>query len=136
VRDELRGASARVELDDRTESISRKIRDAELRRIPYMLVVGDREQEAGEVGLREHTRGDAGAFTIAAFRARLDDEIARRALRSTAGVVTGSTADGGQSATAGGLIGSTADGGHGSTADESSASTAAESARTTAREGR
>jgi threonyl-tRNA synthetase len=46
----------RAELDDRTESVGRKIRDAELRKIPYMLVVGDREQEAGEVGVREHRR--------------------------------------------------------------------------------
>ncbi len=136
VRDELRGAGARVELDDRTESISRKIRDAELRRIPYMLVVGDREQEAEKVALREHRRGDAGAFTIDAFRARLEDEIARRALRATVGVVSGSTADGAPSATAGGLIGSTADGGHGSNADESSTSTADESPPTTAGEGR
>ena len=50
----------RAELDDRTESVGRKIRDAELRKIPYMLVVGDREAEAGEVGVREHRGGDTG----------------------------------------------------------------------------
>ena len=44
--DRLRGAGLRAEVDDRTESVGRKIRDAELRKIPYMLVVGDREQEA------------------------------------------------------------------------------------------
>ncbi len=44
--DRLRAAGLRAELDDRTESVGRKIRDAELRKIPYMLVVGDREQEA------------------------------------------------------------------------------------------
>ncbi|MGO9754712.1 MAG: threonine--tRNA ligase [Solirubrobacteraceae bacterium] len=81
VLDELYAAGARVELDDRTESISRKIRDAELRKIPYMLVVGDREQETGGVGLREHGRGDAGAFAIEQFRRRLATEIVRRSPR-------------------------------------------------------
>src|SRR3954452_25384834 len=43
VRDELIGAGVRAELDERTESVGRKIRDAELRKVPYMLVIGDRE---------------------------------------------------------------------------------------------
>ena len=60
VRNQLSAAGVRVELDDRTESVGRKIRDAELRKVPFMLVVGDREQEAGEVGVREHRAGDAG----------------------------------------------------------------------------
>ncbi len=81
--DELFAAGTRVVLDDRTESISRKIRDAELRKIPYMLVVGDREQDAGEVGLREHGRGDAGALAIGAFGARLATEIELRSPRAT-----------------------------------------------------
>ncbi len=80
--DQLRAAGARAELDDRTESISRKIRDAELRKIPYMLVVGDREQEAGEVGLRLHGSGDAGALAVDEFRTRLIDEIQLRSLRA------------------------------------------------------
>jgi threonyl-tRNA synthetase len=78
VRDELAAGGARVELDDRSESIARKIREAELRKIPYMLVVGDREREAGEVALREHREGDAGAVTVAAFRERLAGEIKNR----------------------------------------------------------
>ena len=49
---ELRQAGVRPELDERTESVGRKIRDAELRKIPYMLVVGDREAQAGEVAVR------------------------------------------------------------------------------------
>ena len=52
----------RVELDDRSESIGRKIRDAELRRSRYMLVVGEREQREGAVAVREHRAGDTGAF--------------------------------------------------------------------------
>jgi threonyl-tRNA synthetase len=70
----LRDAGIRAELDDRSESVARKIRDAELRKIPYMLVVGDREQEAGEVGLRAHGRGDEGSVPVEAFVARVEEE--------------------------------------------------------------
>ena len=48
------------EVDDRTESVGRKIREAELRKVPYMLVVGDREAEAGAAPLRRHGEGDLG----------------------------------------------------------------------------
>jgi threonyl-tRNA synthetase len=72
-------AGLRAEVDDRTESVARKIRDAELRKIPYMLVVGDREQESDEVALREHRRGDAGSLTVEAFIERLDEETKSRA---------------------------------------------------------
>ncbi len=71
VRGRLTESGLRAELDERTESIARKIRDAELRRIPYMLVVGDRESEAGEVGVREHGGGDTGAEPIEAFADRI-----------------------------------------------------------------
>ena len=60
----LRTAGLRAELDDRDESVGRKIRDAELRKIPYMLVVGDREQERDEVGVREHRHGDRGSELV------------------------------------------------------------------------
>jgi threonyl-tRNA synthetase len=68
---ELRGAGLRVEVDERTESVGRKIRDAELRKAPYMLVVGDREAEDGTVAVREHRKGDTGTETVADFAARL-----------------------------------------------------------------
>ena len=74
----LREAGVRADLDDRVESVGRKIRDAELRKIPYMLVVGDREQETGEVALREHGRGDAGAVTVTAFIERVRVETTNR----------------------------------------------------------
>jgi threonyl-tRNA synthetase len=60
----LRGAGLRAELDERGESVSRKIRDAELKKIPYLLVVGDREQESGLVAVREHHGGDRGAMAV------------------------------------------------------------------------
>ena len=64
----LAEAGLRVELDDRTESVGRKIRDAELRKIPYMLVVGDREAERDEVSVREHRAGDTGTAIRASVR--------------------------------------------------------------------
>jgi threonyl-tRNA synthetase len=79
--DRLAAEGVRIELDERTESVSRKIRDAEMRKIPYMLVVGDREQEADELGLREHGKGDAGSVSIAAFAERIGAEIKSRSAR-------------------------------------------------------
>jgi threonyl-tRNA synthetase len=81
VRARLTAAGLRAELDDRTESVGRKIRDAELRKIPYMLVVGDREAERDEVAVREHRGGDAGAVPVQAFAQRLADESKTRSMR-------------------------------------------------------
>ena len=75
---QLRAARVRVELDERTESIGRKIRDAELQKIPYMLVLGDREQAAGEVAVRRHREGDEGSVAVAEFVARVVEETASR----------------------------------------------------------
>jgi threonyl-tRNA synthetase len=76
---QLRAAGIRSELDDRGESVGRQIRDAELRKVPFMLVVGDREQAAGEVGVREHKRGDSGSLPVADFIARVQQLVASRA---------------------------------------------------------
>jgi threonyl-tRNA synthetase len=70
---ELRTGGVRVEVDDRTESVGRKIRDAELRKIPYMLVVGDREAQERAVSLRRHREGDLGTVALADVPARLVD---------------------------------------------------------------
>src|SRR5437763_3446245 len=78
VRERLGAAGLRAELDDRDESVGRKIRDAELRKIPYMLVVGDREQQSGEVGVREHRGGDRGSEPLQALIARLLKEVESR----------------------------------------------------------
>ena len=67
----LRDAGVRVAVDDRSESVGKKIRDAELGRYPYMLVVGDREEEAGAVAVRSHADGDLGAMAVAEFAARV-----------------------------------------------------------------
>ena len=67
----LRAAGLRAELDDRSESVGRKIREAELRKLPVMLVVGDREAEARAVALRRHGEGDVGTLGIDEAVARL-----------------------------------------------------------------
>jgi threonyl-tRNA synthetase len=64
VQERLRAAGARVELDDRGESIARKIREAELRKIPYMLIVGDREAADGTASVRVHGGEDRGALPL------------------------------------------------------------------------
>jgi threonyl-tRNA synthetase len=71
---ELREAGVRVDLDTRSESVGKKIRDAELGRYPYMLVVGDREQEAGAVAVRSHEDGEQGAMAAADFAVRVRAE--------------------------------------------------------------
>jgi threonyl-tRNA synthetase len=72
----LRGGELRAEVDDRTESVGRKIREAELRKMPYMLVVGDREAEERAVSLRRHGEGDLGTLGVAEAVARLAGEAA------------------------------------------------------------
>jgi threonyl-tRNA synthetase len=79
VRDELRAAGLRVELDERQEKIGYKIREAQLQKVPYMLVVGDREAADGTVAVRTRSGGDQGAMAVAAFVARAREEAARRA---------------------------------------------------------
>jgi len=71
----------RVELDDRSESVGRKIREAELRKIPYMLVVGEREEADGEVAVREHRAGDTGTVSAAEFAERIRGELYLAALK-------------------------------------------------------
>jgi threonyl-tRNA synthetase len=62
---ELREEGVRVSVDERSESVGKKVRDAELGRYPYMLVVGDKEQEAGAVAVRSHEQGELGAMPVA-----------------------------------------------------------------------
>jgi threonyl-tRNA synthetase len=77
VAEALGDAGLRAELDDRTESVGRKIREAELRKVPYMLVVGDREQEQRAVSLRRHKEGDLGTVALDAVIERLTAEAQR-----------------------------------------------------------
>jgi threonyl-tRNA synthetase len=71
----LRAEGIRTRIDERSESVGKKIRDAELARAPYMLVLGDKEQEGGEVSVRSHEQGDVGAMSLEKFAAMLGREI-------------------------------------------------------------
>ena len=77
VKAQLEAADIRVSVDARNEKIGRKIRDNELKRIPYMLIVGEKEQENGEVSVRKQGEGDKGSVKIANFAAELTDEVNR-----------------------------------------------------------
>jgi threonyl-tRNA synthetase len=75
---QLRERGLRCEVDERSESIGKKIREAEMLKTPYMLVVGDQELDAGQVAVRRHREGDIGAVTTAEFAERALHEIADR----------------------------------------------------------
>ncbi|MFH0798622.1 MAG: threonine--tRNA ligase [Pseudomonadota bacterium] len=74
--DRLRARGLRAELDDRNEKLGLKIREAQLEKIPYMLVVGGKEVEAGAVAVRSRVKGDLGAMPADAFVDLLCDEVA------------------------------------------------------------
>jgi len=77
--EQLRELGVRVAVDDRSESVGKKIRDAEtVGRYPYMLVVGDREEENGAVSVRSHADGDLGEMVLADFAARVEAEVEQR----------------------------------------------------------
>ena len=75
VQTKLEKAGIRVELDDRNEKIGYKIREAQLQKVPYMLVLGDKEKEAGLVGVRSRTDGDIGAMNTDEFVAKIVEEV-------------------------------------------------------------
>src|SRR5881628_2063155 len=81
----LRDARVRAELDDRNEKLGYRIRDAQVRKVPYMLVVGGREAEQGTVSLRPRTGEDRGAVALDRVVADLTAEIASRAADLTVG---------------------------------------------------
>lgn len=72
----LNAQDIRVQVDDRNEKIGRKIRDNELKRIPYMLIVGEKEAEQGEVSVRKQGTGDVGTLSVDAFAQLINDEVA------------------------------------------------------------
>ncbi|MGC2801083.1 MAG: threonine--tRNA ligase [Candidatus Acidiferrum sp.] len=80
VTETLKRNNIRVHLDDRNEKLPAKIRDAQLQKIPYMLIVGAKEAEAGTVSVRHRSKGDQGPKPLADVVAALQEEIANRAL--------------------------------------------------------
>jgi len=75
VAERLREAGLRVEVDERSDRMSAKIRDAQLQKVPYMLVVGDREVEAGRVSVRLRSEEDLGSMSVDSFLERASQDI-------------------------------------------------------------
>ena len=74
---EMNSMDIRVTVDDRNEKIGRKIRDNELKRIPYMLIVGEKEAENREVAVRRQGEGDMGTMSVDAFEKLITEEVER-----------------------------------------------------------
>lgn len=72
---ELRKAGIRYEVDERNEKIGYKIRDWEMRKVSYMLIVGEKEKEAGSVSVRKHKEGDQGSLALSEFIDKIASEI-------------------------------------------------------------
>jgi threonyl-tRNA synthetase len=72
---QLKSAGLRVEVDQRNDRMNAKIRDAQMQKIPYMLVVGDREAEAGAVAVRDRSGGNLGAISVDDFQKKALDEV-------------------------------------------------------------
>jgi len=82
VRDALQASGLRVAIDERAEKIGYKIREAQLEKNPYMLIIGDKEAEEKTISVRSRDIGELGALSIEAFKATLLEEVTSRALKS------------------------------------------------------
>jgi len=77
IEEKLAAHDIRGYIDDRSETIGRKIRDTELKRIPYMLIVGEKEMEAGAVAVRRQGEGDKGSVSLEAFVELFQEALAK-----------------------------------------------------------
>jgi len=75
VKKELEEAGLRVELDDRSEKIGYKIREAQLQKVPYMLIIGEKEIQDKAVGVRARKEGDIGQMKLKDFITKIQEEI-------------------------------------------------------------
>ena len=78
--EKLKNADIRAEIDDRNEKIGKKIRDTELSRVPYMLVIGEKEMNEGKAAIRRQGKGDLGAKDLGEFIAEISTEIKERSM--------------------------------------------------------
>ena len=78
VKNQLGKAGVRVEIDDRNEKIGKKIRDTELMKVPYMLVVGEKEANEQKLSVRRQGKGDLGVFDVQVFIDLVTTEIRER----------------------------------------------------------
>ena len=73
--DKLKKNNIRVELDERNEKVGYKIRDWEMKKIPYMLIIGEKEVSSGKISVRQHKKGDLGSFELEKFINNIEEEI-------------------------------------------------------------
>nr|PZM90356.1 MAG: hypothetical protein DIU81_00325 [[Clostridium] cellulosi] len=76
----MKAAGIRVEVDDRNEKIGYRIREAQLQKIPFMLVLGDKEVESGSVAVRARSEGDKGSMSLDAFLDMVKEKIDTKSL--------------------------------------------------------
>jgi threonyl-tRNA synthetase len=82
IRKKLKENHILVELDERNEKIGYKIRDWETKKIPYMLIVGEKEEKAGTISLRVHTKGDQGSIPVDEFIEKIKFEIDNKVINN------------------------------------------------------
>ena len=73
----LENYEIRALVDNRNEKVGRKIRDAELKKIPFMLIIGENEEKEGTVSVRKHSEGDLGSFSVDKFAELVESEISK-----------------------------------------------------------
>ena len=71
----LENYEIRALVDDRNEKVGRKIRDAEMSKIPYMIIIGEKEEENEQISVRKHKEGDIGTFSVSEFASMIDEEV-------------------------------------------------------------
>ena len=74
----MKKADIRTEIDDRSEKIGKKIRDTELLKVPYMLILGEKEITENRISVRRQGRGDAGVMELSVFISELTEGIKAR----------------------------------------------------------
>jgi threonyl-tRNA synthetase len=82
VYEELRNSGIRAEFDDRNEKIGYRIREWELKKVPYMMILGEKEQTAGNISVRQHKKGDIGALSLSEFISKIKVEINNKDLKT------------------------------------------------------
>ena len=73
--EELKERKIRVEFDERNEKVGYKIRDWETQKVPYMLILGEKEQNAENISVRQHKKGDLGSLSLSEFIDNIESEI-------------------------------------------------------------
>ena len=81
IKEKLETLGYRVEVDKRNEKTGRKIRDAQVEKVPYMIVVGDRDMEAGTLAPRHRSEGDLGTMSFDDFLALLKDDVDNKKIK-------------------------------------------------------